>query len=266
MTITIDYFDRECLEKLKDRAKINLPKYETETSYWLTEEVENLGYEVRQSDKKVGEVLFDMSDRENPSSTDLKNAIRLHQALDIDPELASSDLFWTVLSHHYPEYIRYRYNWDSLKSEEDKIDKIQKGFVYCGPMSKRTRREGILPRLWSIAEMTFDPAYEGHNYDLTEVMLSDQDLAASMIDRTVFMNKTTVRSFLKYYKRRSDDGNPMGRNERRSAMVFLDQLSDNRVLESLDEDDIVSNLEKHESWYRTKYSERGRGQKKSSRF
>ena len=103
-----------------------------------------------------------------------------------------------------------------------------------------------------IAELTFDPSETDNGYGLTKCMLSDQDLAQSILDRTIFMNGVVVKSFLKNYRDRASSGNPMTRKETRSLMVYLDALSDVEVLESLDEYDLKEYMKRHEEWYEAK--------------
>lgn len=249
--INIDRFDCECLDKLRSRTKINLPKYLERNDYWLPEEVKELGYEVINSNLNVDEIVFDMSNADNPSATDFANAIKLHKSLNISPEIAANGMFWTVLSHHYIPYLRYRYKLEN-QNTDTQVDRIENGFIFSEMLTKRERRKGILPRLWMIALLTFDPSETENGYGLTKCMLSEQDLAQSILDRTIFMNKTIVKSFLRNYRDRESSGDPMTRKEVRSLMTYLDALSDVTVLESLDEDDLKKQMKKHEEWYKTK--------------
>lgn len=249
--INIDRFDCECLYKLKSKAGANLPKYIKNNDYWLPEEIKSLGYDVIGSHLDVDDIAFDMSDENNPSATDFENAIKIHKALNISPEIAANGVFWTVLSHHYIPYLRYRHGLKNMKAE-DQIKKIQESFIFSEILTKRERRKGILPRLWMISELTFDPSETENGYSLTKCVLSNQDLVQNILDRTIFMNKTVVKTLLRYYRDRESSGSQMPRKEVRSLMVYLDALSDVTILESLNEDDLKNHMKKHEEWYKSR--------------
>lgn len=244
--MNIERVDMACLPKIADAVKINVDKYLNSEGYWLEDYIRSLGYLTYPSSLEIRMPEFVM-DGETPSDNDLKNAIVLHKALDISPELSGNGAFWTILSHHCTDFLRYRL---SLKEDDDKlIDKITDNFVFGESMTKRERRKGILPRLWSIAELTFDPANTGNEYWLTEVALQDLDITYHLLDREIFMNKDVAKAFLeRVYKRRKDD-NPMSRNECREMYKYLNALSNIVVLESMSREDLNNEMIKFEGWY-----------------
>ena len=240
----VENVEVECLPKIRDAVGINLDNYLERDDYWLGGFLQELGFDSRKG-VVVGDPLLEV-DGASMAESDGNNAIRLHKALDLSPELAGNGLFWTVLSHHYAVYIRNRLNLDvkSPKLEQ----KISDNFVFSETMSKRERREGILPRLWTIADLTFvDGAKDP--YHLTRVALSDLDLANQILDRSIFMNRLLVRAFLERYDARLKEDRPMSRKECRSIFKNLNALSQTIILESLSKAEYTEQILRFEEWY-----------------
>lgn len=251
MQMNIEKIDVSCLSKIEEAVPINMDKYLHDSDYWLSDFIHELGYDTQYTSLEVESINFLIDNDVEPSSTDINNAKIIHKALNISPEIACNGAFWTIMSHHYLQYLRYRYRLDQ-KTQDEQIAKIQKEFIFPVTLSKRNRRESVLPRLWTIADMTFDPVRTGNPYELTEVMLSNQDLANTILDRTLFMNKDVTHTFLNYYKSRSDAGNPLSRKEVRDLQVFLSAYSDIVVIESLSKKEIIDKILEFEKWYRNK--------------
>ena len=240
----IENVETECFFKIKSAVEINLDKYLERDDYWLGDFLQELGFELREG-TTVGDPVLEL-DGTSVSESDQNNAIRLHKALDLSPELAGNGLFWTILSHHYAAYIRKRLRLNAKTS--NLVKKVSENFVFEETMSKRERREGILPRLWSIADLTF---VEGASdpYHLTRVALSDLDLANQILDRIVFMDRRLVRVFLERYDARSKEGNPMSRVECRAIFKNLNALSQTIVLGSLSNAELREQILWFEEWY-----------------
>ncbi|UAL08373.1 MAG: hypothetical protein KRP56_03780 [Candidatus Methanogranum gryphiswaldense] len=250
--MNIEKLDISCLPKITEAVPINIKKYLFNDNYWLGDFIRELGYDSQLSSLEVDPIPFVMNPDKEPPSTDVENAKIIYKTLNLSPEVACNGAFWTIMSHHYLPYLRYRYKLDQ-KTEDEQISKIQKEFVFPVVLTKRNRRESVLPRLWTIADMTFDPTRTGNEFELTEVMLSNQDLANNILDRTLFMNKYVTHTFLDYYKSRSDSGNPLSRDEVRALQVFLYAYSDIVVIESLDSFEIKTKILEFEDWYKSKY-------------
>lgn len=244
--MNIERVDMACLPKIADAVKINADKYLNSEDYWLEDFIRSLGFLTNPSNLEIRMPEFAMGG-EKPSDNDLKNAILLHKALDIAPELSGNGAFWTILSHHCADFIRYRLQ---LKEDDDKlISKISVNFVFKESLSKRDRRKGVLPRLWSIADMTFDPANTGNEYWLTAVALEDSDMTFQLLDRNIFMNKDVAKAFLERVYKRSKEGNPMPRKEWRELMKYLHALSNVVLLEFMTRDNLNREMTKFEAWY-----------------
>lgn len=243
--MNIERVDMACLPKIADAVKINAEKYLNSEEYWLEDFIRGLGYLTYPSSLEIRMPEFVM-EGEKPSDNDLKNAILLHKALDITPELSGNGAFWTILSHHCADFIRYRL---SLKDDDKLISKISDNFVFKESLNKRERRKGVLPSLWSIADMTFDPANTGNEYWLTEVAFEDSDMVKQLLDRSIFMNKDVAKAFLERVYKRRKEGNPMLRKEWRGLMKYLHALSNVVVLESMTREDLNREMTKFETWY-----------------
>jgi len=241
----------ECLSKIQEAVPVNYERYmEPEGDYWLSDYIKGLGFEVSPSSIEITPFELKM-DKNEPADTDIDNAKILYRALNISSELASNGAFWTLLSHRYLHYMKYRAKLDE-KTKDEAIAKITREFTFTETISKRNRRESIFPRLWWIAHMSFDAKRTGREFELTETMLSNQDLANNILDRTIFMNKVVTHTVLDYYKERITAGNPLSRKENRDLLTFLNAYGEIVVFESLSSKNIRLKIGEFESWYSTR--------------
>jgi hypothetical protein len=130
-------------------------------------------------------VNLEVSDRNkrNISKTDAENAKRIHKSLRaLTPAQAVDPRIWTYLTHAvYPDYMAARW----LKQNQD----ISKGTLerFFANNNREIIRNGIA-RLWWYGYLTYDSTREDP-YELTDFLLSNQNIAQALLERNLGNNK-----------------------------------------------------------------------------
>lgn len=247
--MNVEKIDVECLPKIENAVKVNLDKYLNSNDYWLGDFINELGYTTQYSNVDIDDPRFVMTGNDL-AKQDLENAKRIYMSWELAPELAGNGAFWTLVSHHFAEYVKYRCGING--ESKDPVKDIKDNFIFQNILDMRTRRKGLLPRLWTLADLTFDGNNTGDEFWITREALTDQDIVYNLVDRRIFNNKDVVKAFLEYHAKRREGGKPMSRGECRDLYKFFFALSQTVVLESFQREDFHKSIVDFEGWYSRK--------------
>lgn len=178
----------ECLEDLKIKVKNNSNKYLQNNMPWLDEYFSKESYRIPLNIEINAPKLIKPSEGKN---NDLENSIALFESLrNLIPVLATEELFWSYLCHTtYYNYIQARW---PLKKEG--ISSIKLRYFFEGGRARGVARNG-LSRLWWASYMTYD-RNRSDPYELTRLLLNNQDEFESIIDRSLTRNKNVLFALL----------------------------------------------------------------------
>jgi hypothetical protein len=132
------------------------------------------------------------SEDDNPKN-DAENAKRVYRWLrEIPPTTAMEERLWSCLTHSiFPEYMAIRW------PVEDEAT-IHRRYLFEGKTFAALTRNGIA-RLWWAGYLTHDSKREAP-FELTEVLLSRQDLHVSLLERALGKSEVVRRTVLEFVR------------------------------------------------------------------
>ncbi len=148
---------------------------------------------------RKADLIIPIGSSTEASKTDAENAKRIHRSLkNLTPVQAMDSRIWTYLTHHvFQEYMSAR--WLLTKQE------VTKGALdrYFANTKREVIRNGIA-RLWWYGYLTYDPTKE-NPYELTDFLLSTQNLPHGLLERTVGDNKEWLMGMLEILMKYKDE-------------------------------------------------------------
>lgn len=178
---------------------------------------------------------------------DIDNSISLYQEYSTLNETQASDArLWVYLTHvRFWDYMRKR--WPAEKFEDDKMEDYDKDkllnqqaefilwrYHLKTPNRRRLLRNGI-SRLWWYAHLTHD-SKKSDPFELTRVLLTHQDKAQNLLERSLGSNTKVLKTILEYLK-----NNPhMSREEVREAIKEINLVGGVKNLHLLNEAELIS--------------------------
>jgi hypothetical protein len=179
-----------------------------------------------------------------PGVDDLKDAInsrRIYQWLHrLDPVQASDARVWTYLTHDF--YADYTFKRWPIEKTSDILTRIRERYFVEGQGLASLVRNGIA-RLWWFGYLTYDETAEGHSFELTDVLVSLQDIQVAFLERAIGRSRRILRTALRVWQQRVERGDDIkGRGRAiqmwarlirlHGAVALLDSLAQ-RDLENL---------------------------------
>lgn len=235
---SLKYIPEKYYNDLEGKILENLSFYEGEenSSALLSEHLRNI---CRDSGIKI-----DFPELLNEQSSDAENAKRIYEALkNLSIINATDKRLWAYLTHvQYYEYLKNR--WKIVSREEgdtkNNKDTIKDRYFLAGESSRALCRNAIA-RLWWGAHLTYDAENE-NPYEFTEMLFSNQNIQASLLERNFGRNKNLLKILLSYLKERtevckSDNIKILGK--------LINNLGGIRVLDTLDKNYIYTYLDKN---------------------
>lgn len=193
----------DAVAQLRENMMSNVERYKSAQDWvgsYLTDVagMENWFLESRILYQKVKLEMTDGNNRE-VSKTDAENAKRIHKSLKaLTPAQAVDSRIWTYLTHVvYPEYMAAR--WLNQK------DEVPKGTLerYFANNNREIIRNGIA-RLWWYGYLTYDIKRDDP-YELTDFLLSNQNIAQALLERNLGNNKQWLINMLDVILKYKDD-------------------------------------------------------------
>ena len=194
---------------------------------------------------------------ELPDGRDTKDAVnarRIHAALpDLAPADAADPRLWAYLTHvTFWHYMRKR--WDVANPANKgktarQINYVREHYFLSG--NRATVRNGIA-RLWWFGHLTHDPARDDP-YELTDVLLSQLDIARSLLERSIGRSPAVRTGFLTFLLERRDELLISGDKARKTVRHLAQQLhfiGGRAVLDVFDPPTVREALRREHDFYR----------------
>src|SRR5260370_25358345 len=188
----------------------NLPENQ---SAYLTGQARNLlqSAQVEQSKIQVDEP----PDLVLPAADDLEDATnsrRIYQWLNrLDPVQASDVRVWTYLTHDF--YADYTFKRWPIEKTSDVLTRIRERYFVEGQGLASLVRNAIA-RLWWFGYLTYDEKAEGDTFELTDVLVSLQDIQVAFLERAIGRSRRILKTALRAWQervKRGDDIKGKGR-------------------------------------------------------
>lgn len=197
------YLKEDAVAQLRENIANNVYNYQYGDNWidgYLTEMLDSDQWylESRISYQKAN-LIIPTGNNRDASKTDAENSKRIHRSLkNLTPTQAIDSRIWTYLTHNvYHEYMAARW----LQNQKE----ISKGTLerYFANSNREIIRNGIA-RLWWYGYLTYDPSRE-KPYELTDFLLSNQNLAQGILERTIGNNKEWLVNMLDVILKYKDD-------------------------------------------------------------
>lgn len=194
----LNYLKTEAVAQLKENCLENIEYYKEGKNWvgnYLSPYFEDNQWflESRISYQKADLILPSGNSRE-ASKTDIENAKRIHSSLkNLTLTQAMDARIWTFLTHAvYQEYMNARWITSSNNVTKGTLER------YFANTNREIIRNGIA-RLWWYGYLTYDESRKDP-YELTDVLLSKQDIAQGLLERNLGNNKKWLINVLETIK------------------------------------------------------------------
>ncbi|KFI04777.1 DUF6339 family protein [Bacillus spizizenii] len=231
--MNLNYMKEDAVTQLRENMMSNVNYYKSGED-WVdsylkdTAKMENWLLESRIS-YQIVELKTDGSDNK-VSKTDAENAKRIHKSLKtLTPAQAVDPRIWTYLTHVvYREYMAVRW----LSRAETARGTLQR---YFASTNRELIRNGIA-RLWWYGYLTYD-ATRDEPYELTDFLLSNQNIAQALLERKLGDNKQWLINMLDIvFKYKNDYPEIMISNNIKELAKYLNFSGGVTVLDCLSKD------------------------------
>jgi hypothetical protein len=221
-------FQERAVNLLQASVRENLLQYNSD-DVWADRK--DLTIESRLDSLSAVELL--MPSQEGTKDIDNAKILFLHLR-KLDRTQAADSRLWTYLCHvTFWRYMRKR--WDVQKSSsKDKTDYVLEHYFIKSDQSRSLSRNGIA-RLWWYGFLTYDEARE-NPFQLTEVLLSQLDIAQQVLERSLGRNKSILHGFLDFLSDKPEltSGGNKGRQMIREMATSLNTHGGVCLLDCLD--------------------------------
>lgn len=186
--MNLRYFTEEAYNDLYYNIQKNLPNYSSKDE-WLDAYFKNSSEYYKTSSVEVGDFapIYKTDDK---NAEDIENVKKLYEAFkNLTPLQASNKYLWTYLCHgvkEYREYVQKRWMQDARENT------VKNRFFATTTSS--LLNDNALSRLWWYGYLTYDR--KNDNYDLTEILLTNQTICTDVMDTNNRMNFNRMRGVL----------------------------------------------------------------------
>ena len=142
-----------------------------------------------------------------PTGEDLKDAANariVYQWLHkLNPVQASDARVWSYLTHAvYADYIFRR--WPIEKTSDVPTRIRERYFVEGQGLASLVRN--AIARLWWFGYLTYDDQASGDHFELTDVLVSLQDIQVAFLERAIGRSRNILKTALRVWKERLQKG------------------------------------------------------------
>ena len=175
-----------------------------------------------------------VTDVGRPSSTDVENALIVHEALSgLTPHQASIERMWVYLCHRdCPQYVSERWLGQRPEKDEDAVREVRNHFFAVG--NRALIRDNAVSRLWWLGKIAHDIDPENPREFLT-ILLHRQDVRSALIERpSVSTNRRVLCGIYEVMREHWSDGGALfAREAFRSWMIALNRRGGVVLLDAL---------------------------------
>jgi hypothetical protein len=151
----------------------------------------------------------------DPEAGDFENSKNIYENLKINETQASDNRLWTYLTHvRFWSYMKIRWPTD-VKNPKSRIE--ERYFLHN--LNIRSLTHNGISRLWWYTHLTIDRSRKDI-YELTKVLLSRQDIAVQILDRSLGSNKNARKALLEFLSK-----NPEIKDSEDKTRELLKQLN-----------------------------------------
>ncbi|EKU42686.1 hypothetical protein C518_2414 [Lysinibacillus fusiformis ZB2] len=238
------YIKENALEQLKTNIDNNIGKYLLDDK-WINEYLQSIGWEEWNIQSRLFmndiNLVVDPTDR---GKNDAENSKRIYSALkDITPTQASDERLWAYLTHvTYWDYMKARWNVET-RLEGNPKNFVTERYFFASNRQKALVRNGIA-RLWWYGYVSFDDTRD-NPFELTDFLLSKQDLATSLMERQYSNNRDFIiatLSVLKEYEQVTPS--ILTKKPIQALTKHIQHIGGVSILDALDREDIKRLVEK----------------------
>ncbi|WP_426355481.1 DUF6339 family protein [Exiguobacterium sp. R-39] len=199
--MNIQYMNSNAVTHLRQNMMGNLKCYQSEESWvesYLKDKLESKTWFQESRIPYVPVKLITSDGSKNEYTHDAENSKRIYESLkSLTPAQATDPRIWTYLTHTvYYEYMKDRW----LNKEEIASGTLMRFFA---TNNRELIRNGIA-RLWWYGYLTYDESRE-QPYELTDFLLSNQNIAQGLLERNIGNNKDWLNTILSCFLKYKDD-------------------------------------------------------------
>lgn len=195
--MSLEFLSREATDKLSREVANNLDAYRTGKTEAL----------IRATDCRLSRVDSvappDLLDGKGECKPDAEAAQLVFQWLsNLTPVQAADERLWILLTHRvFARYVHQRWG-SSLEGSSRPEDRVLDRWFFRGTGVATFVRNG-LSRLWWFGHLTYDSRRANH-FELTDVLLSLQDIQVAFLERSLGRCKPLLRAVLETVKKHQD--------------------------------------------------------------
>jgi hypothetical protein len=185
---------------------------------------------------------FELRKSEGNRHFDIENVRVLYTNLkDLTPVQASDERLWGYLAHvTFWEYMRSRWPVERTENREgvDPKSFVMSRYFFVTNKDRALMRNGI-SRLWWYGYITYDPS-RSDPFELTEVLLSTQDVAQNIVERSFSRSKKVTKAILEVIADADEEerAEMLGREAFRELARYVNYLGGVSILDAFDEADL----------------------------
>lgn len=182
------------------------------------------------------EIQFKIGE-EDKATTDIHNIIMFYDTLKdaLSDSLASDERIWVgMIFSEAQTYMKYRWPVDDYKKMQNRYF-----FAYSG---QRALFRNGLSRLWWIGRLTYEEGAEDP-YCRTKYLVSRQDIIETFCGRSIFNNKSLLKTTLSVMQRSEEKGISFSREFIRDIAKYLNMLSGVYIIDAIPPEDIAEKIE-----------------------
>lgn len=242
--MNVNYIKESALEQLKRNINSNIEKY-MQDKEWLNDYFASSGWGewYIQSRINMNEVKL-IVEPEERGKNDFENSKRIYSTLkDLSLTQASDERLWVYLCHvTFWDYMRAR--WDVEKRlGENASNFIAERYFFMSNRHRALVRNGIA-RLWWFGYVSFDE-HRDDPFELTEFMLSKQDIASSLMERQYSNNRDFIIATLSVLKEFAETYPKITTKKSiQNLAKYIQQLGGVTILDALDREEIKELVKK----------------------
>lgn len=195
--MNLPYMTTDTMIYLRQNLDSNLGLYNSKEAWVATHLNDTFEENSWYKESKISYVPIQLLTSDG-SKNDAENSKRLYESLiSLTPAQATDSRIWTYLTHTvYYEYMTERW----MTKEENALGTVNRFFA---SNNRELIRNGIA-RLWWYGYLTFD-AKRKDPYELTKFLLSNQNIAQSLLERNIGNNKEWLKIVLSCILKYKDD-------------------------------------------------------------
>jgi len=241
--LQLKYFREGAMQRIKN-AVYSIKDYYIKDEVWIDKYFDNEEWKVT---SKINVDSFSLLIPVDDNNYDINNIKIIYDAMkNLKPYQANEERLWSYLTHVYCwDYMRRRWPVENYldNNKSNFINTLHERYFFKSKTKRSLIRNG-LSRLWWFGYITYDEN-KTNPFSLTEIMLSRQDIAESVMGRSFSNNPKIVKALLSVLEDRIDQGFDLPKREViRDLCKYLSHRGGSSLIDAFDRDEIEIELTK----------------------